>query len=81
MLADLDLHLFLTRVSGFRRTVDSSTMLNKPIKNNNIATNKDALMSVGSCEKYQGPLLEEIGHWLDMVYLPPQGEFCRPYFS
>ena len=22
-----------------------------------------------------------IGHWLDMVYLPPQGEFCRPYFS
>ena len=23
----------------------------------------------------------EIGHWLDMVYLPPQGEFRRPYFS
>ena len=22
-----------------------------------------------------------LGHWLDMVYLPPQGEFCRPYFS
>ena len=22
-----------------------------------------------------------VGHWLDMVYLPPQGEFCRPYFS
>ena len=39
--------------------MDSSTMLNKPIKNNNIATNKDALMCVGSCEKYQGPLSEE----------------------
>ena len=25
--------------------------------------------------------LDIIGHWLDMVYLPPQGEFCRPYFS
>ena len=23
----------------------------------------------------------KLGHWLDMVYLPPQGEFCRPYFS
>ena len=22
-----------------------------------------------------------LGHWLDMVYLPPQGEFRRPYFS
>ena len=25
--------------------------------------------------------LQSIGHWLDMVYLPPQGEFCRPFFS
>ena len=23
----------------------------------------------------------KLGHWLDMVYLPPQGEFYRPYFS
>ena len=25
-------------------------------------------------------MMKEVGHWLDMVYLPPQGEFCRPYF-
>ena len=27
-------------------------------------------------------IVNNIGHWLDMVYLPPpQGEFCRPFFS
>ena len=32
-------------------------MLNNPIKNN-ISTNKDAFMCVGSCEKYHGQLSE-----------------------
>ena len=25
--------------------------------------------------------VELLGHWLDMVYLLPQGEFRRPYLS
>ena len=37
---------------------------------------------MSNCDVVTFPLVPwVIGHWLDMVYLPPQGEFCRPYFS